>query len=81
MLVLTRKAGESIIIGSNIEVKVLSAEGGSVRIGIKAPREVSVYRRELYDAIREENLQALQTARAFSDQLSSFLLRNKETEE
>ena len=47
MLILTRKSGETITIGENIEVKVLSIKGGQVRIGIDAPREVNVNREEV----------------------------------
>ena len=47
MLILTRKAGESITIGENIQIKVLTVKGGQVRIGVDAPREVKVSREEL----------------------------------
>ncbi len=49
MLILTRRAGESLIIGQDVEVAVLSIKGNQVRIGIKAPKEVSVLRQELID--------------------------------
>ncbi len=58
MLVLTRKLEESVIIGENIEIKVLEIKGECVRLGISAPQEVSVYRKELYEKIREMNLLA-----------------------
>ena len=58
MLVLTRKIGESIIINDDIEVKVLEVDGGSVRLGIEAPQKVRVFRKEIQDAIREENIKA-----------------------
>jgi carbon storage regulator len=54
MLVLTRKASQSIMIGDEIEVSVLSVVGDKVRIGIQAPRAVPVYRREVYMAIQRE---------------------------
>ncbi len=50
MLILTRKTGETITIGENIQVKVLSIKGGQVRIGIDAPREVNVNREEVQQA-------------------------------
>jgi carbon storage regulator len=53
MLVFTRKRGESLIIGNEIEVTILSLGCGSVKIGISAPRCVSVHRKEVYDAIRK----------------------------
>ena len=58
MLVLTRKINESIMIGDNIEVVVVSVHGEQVKIGIKAPREVTVHRREVYEAIQKENIAA-----------------------
>jgi carbon storage regulator len=54
MLVLTRKSNQSIMIGEDIEVTVLSIVGDKVRIGIQAPREVPVYREEVYLEIQEE---------------------------
>ena len=54
MLVLSRKAKQSIMIGDDVEITVLSIDAGKVRIGIQAPREVSVHRTEIYLEIREE---------------------------
>ncbi len=58
MLVLARKRGESIIIGDNIELVILGTEGDTVRLGIKAPKSVQVYRKELYDSIQQANQEA-----------------------
>ncbi|MNW38018.1 hypothetical protein D3C74_150750 [compost metagenome] len=55
MLVLSRKKGESIIIEDNIEITVLSVEGETVRIGISAPKNVDIYRKEVYLSIQESN--------------------------
>lgn len=55
MLVLTRKVNQSIIIGDSVEVVVLEVRGEQVRIGIRAPREVAVHRKEIYDQILVEN--------------------------
>jgi carbon storage regulator len=52
MLVLTRKAGETILIGENIRVRVLEARGSQVRIGIEAPDDVKIFREEICDAAR-----------------------------
>ncbi len=60
MLVLSRQRDESIIIGDNIVVTVVDVRGDKVRLGIEAPREVSVHRREIYEAIQRENQQAAQ---------------------
>jgi carbon storage regulator len=53
MLVLTRKTNQSIMIGDEIEISVLSVAGDKVRIGIDAPREIAVFRKEVYIAIDE----------------------------
>lgn len=58
MLVLTRKKNESIIIGDNIEVCVIEVSGDQVRLGIKAPKSVTVHRKEVYSEILEENKKA-----------------------
>jgi carbon storage regulator len=58
MLVLSRQRDESIIIGDNIVVTIVDVRGDKVRLGIEAPREVSVHRREVYEAIQRENEQA-----------------------
>ncbi len=54
MLVLSRTAEQTIMIGDNIEVKVVGIQGGKVRLGITAPRSVPVHRREVYDRISRE---------------------------
>lgn len=61
MLVLTRKVNQSIRIGKDIEVVVLEVRGEQVRIGIKAPRDVSVHREEIYSQIEVENKAAANT--------------------
>lgn len=58
MLVLTRKVNQSIIIGDDVEVVVLEVRGEQVRLGIRAPKTVTVHRKEIYDQIQEENRQA-----------------------
>jgi carbon storage regulator len=54
MLVLTRKVGQSIVIGDEIEVVILEVRGEQVRVGIRAPKNVSVHRKEIYEQIHEE---------------------------
>lgn len=58
MLALSRKANESIIIGNDIEITILEVKGEQVKIGIKAPKSVPVYREEVYTQIREANKEA-----------------------
>jgi len=60
MLVLSRQRDESIVIGDNVVITIVDVRGDRVRLGIEAPREVSVHRREVYDAIQRENQQAAQ---------------------
>lgn len=60
MLVLSRKKNESIIIDNHIVVSVLSIEGDTVRLGFEAPKEISIYRKEIFEEIQEENKQASQ---------------------
>lgn len=55
MLVVTRKSGQSLMIGDNIEVKVLSVAGEKIRIGIQAPKEITVHRSEVYQEIVRQN--------------------------
>ena len=55
MLIITRKPGEKIAIGDDITVTVLDIKGGQIRIGIDAPRAVSIHRQEVYERIRQEN--------------------------
>lgn len=55
MLILTRKSGEVLVIGDEIEITVLGVRGQQVRLGIKAPKDVSVHRQEIYDKIQSES--------------------------
>ncbi len=54
MLILTRKVGESIMIGESVEVKVLGLRAGQVKIGIEAPKDLRVHREEIFNRIRAE---------------------------
>ena len=55
MLVLTRKAGESIVIGNEVVITVLEVRGGQIRLGVDAPRNLAVHRAEIYQQVMEEN--------------------------
>ncbi len=61
MLVLSRKRDQTIMIGDNIEISIVDIKGDTVRIGIDAPRSVSVHRKEIFEAIREENIATTKT--------------------
>lgn len=62
MLVLTRKVGESVKIGDDIELKVLSIDGEQIKIGIDAPKEIAIHRKEVYLTIEQENSAAADTS-------------------
>jgi len=59
MLVLARRLNESIMIGDDIEVVVIYIKGDQVKLGIKAPRKVTVHRKEIYQEIKQENIAAI----------------------
>lgn len=73
MLILTRKAGEQIAIGEQIVVNVLEVRGSQVRLGIEAPSSIRIHRGEIYERIREENLQAGRVALSQAGALSEKL--------
>ncbi len=79
MLVLTRKIEESIMIGDDIEIKVLAVSGKSVKIGIKAPKSLPVYRKEVYEAIKRENEAAAVSSKVDLDSISGLLKESKRT--
>ena len=56
MLVLTRKKGQSLMIGHDIELSIIDIQGDQVRIGINAPKSVAIHRKEIFDEIVKENL-------------------------
>jgi carbon storage regulator len=74
MLVLTRKKNESLIIASDIEIEILAVDGEQVKIGIKAPKDVDIHRKEVYLAIQKANSDAAQQPLSFAalDQLKDF---------
>ncbi len=73
MLVFTRKKGESLVIGNEIEITILNVGTGSVKVGIAAPRHISVHRHEVFEAIKRENLAASQSQIPKPDLLKKLL--------
>ncbi len=71
MLILTRKKNESIIISDSIEVTIVSIEDGKVKLGIKAPRDINIHRKEIYEAIQKENKEAANTGKIDVDYLKN----------
>jgi carbon storage regulator len=81
MLVLTRKAGESIVIGNEVVITVLEVRGGQIRLGVDAPRNLAVHRAEIYQQVMEENQAASKPATDEAPEIlkttaSSITLRN-----
>lgn len=74
MLILNRKVGESIILDDNIEIKVLEVQDGKIKLGIEAPKEITILRKEIYDEVIEENKKSLEVANSLSilDQLKKL---------
>lgn len=58
MLILTRRVGESVVIGDDVSVTVLGVKGNQVRLGVNAPRDIAVHREEIYDKIQQESAAA-----------------------
>jgi len=77
MLVLTRRAGEGIIIGDDVKVTILESQDGKIRIGIEAPRDRKIYRQEVYDRICMENREASQWDAEKRDILEAVLLKKE----
>jgi carbon storage regulator len=76
LLILTRKIGESVQIGSNINVKIISVEGGQVRLGFDAPNSITIYRQEVASKIKQQNEMASESFGL--DVLENISLKRKE---
>lgn len=62
MLILSRKLNEKIVIGDDVEISIIEIHGDQVKLGVSAPRDVKVFRKEVFDAIQAENRAAAQSA-------------------
>ncbi|MBN2509292.1 MAG: carbon storage regulator CsrA [Spirochaetales bacterium] len=67
MLILARRTDESIMIGDDIEISVVEVKGDQVKLGVKAPRRIKVFRKEVYEAIQEENKAAAASTTDLND--------------
>jgi carbon storage regulator len=77
MLVLTRKIGEGIVIGDDVKITIVEMKGGSIRIGIDAPRDKKIYRQEVFDRIAAENRDAANWNMTDLESLTDNLTTNK----
>lgn len=80
MLALTRKKGESIIIGDNIEIVVLGISGEQVKLGIHAPKDITVHRQEIYKQIQNENKSAAKNSSILSLNAAKDLIKTNSPE-
>jgi carbon storage regulator len=79
MLVLSRKKGQSIMIGHDIEISIIDVQGEQIRLGINAPRSVTIHRKEVFEEIIQENKQAASTAIS-PDVIRTMRIEKKEDE-
>lgn len=79
MLVLSRKKNQSIMIGDDIELTVISIEGDQIKLGINAPRSVEIHRKEIFLAIQEENTKAASGSVDLLKQLTGNFLKSGES--
>lgn len=77
MLILTRKINESIIINDNIEIIVAGIEDGKVKLGIKAPKDIEIHRKEIYENIMAENRDAAQSKSVDFSELGELFKKKK----
>ncbi|MDR9506584.1 MULTISPECIES: carbon storage regulator CsrA [Brevibacillus] len=78
MLVLKRKLGESVVINDTITVKIVAIEGDTVKLGIEAPKDIRIFREELYNSIKKENEGAVASASEWNLEEVNLLLSKKD---
>ncbi|MGQ9631081.1 MAG: carbon storage regulator CsrA [bacterium] len=79
MLVLSRKLNESIMVGDDVEIVVVSIKGDQVKLGINAPRHIPVHRKEIYEEIQAENIAAAKADKSFIDDVLSLFKKERDT--
>ncbi|MCT8140150.1 carbon storage regulator CsrA [Anaerobacillus sp. CMMVII] len=77
MLVLTRKKDQSIMIGDDIEITILAVDGDQIKLGINAPRNIEIHRKEIFLAIQDENNKAANTSMNLLQQLTNNFQRQE----
>ena len=78
MLILTRKSGEGIRIGDSVTLRVIEIRGNQVRLGVDAPKNVSVHREEVYELIRQQNTLAARSSPVTSEELTRLWIEQQE---
>lgn len=81
MLVLSRKINQSIVIGDNIEIILVDIRGDQIKLGINAPKTVKIFRKEVYEEVKSQNLEASQSTIEELNILSSFVKNKLENNE
>ncbi len=78
MLVLSRKINQSIVIGDNIEIMLVDIRGDQIKLGINAPKNVKIFRKEVYEEVKNQNVEASKSSIEELNILSSFVKKKLE---
>lgn len=71
MLVISRKSGESVLIGDNIEIHILEISDATIKIGIDAPKDIKILRKEIYNEIKNENIESMKITKEILSKIKS----------